>query len=64
MDELLAEEERLVLDRFDYTLAWGIGGRLRATAAERALPVAIEIAHGATPVFLALLPGATPDNND
>jgi uncharacterized protein (UPF0303 family) len=64
INELLAQEESLVLERFDYALAWELGARLRATAAERALPVAIEIAHGATPVFLALLPGATPDNND
>ncbi len=64
MDELLAEEERLLLDRFDYDFAWELGARIRTMAAERKLPVAIEIAHGATPVFLALMPGATPDNND
>lgn len=61
-EQLLAEEERLQLAAFDHDTAWTLGAHLRAIAARDGLPVAIEIAHGATPVFLALLPGATPDN--
>lgn len=37
---------------------------MQAEAAARQLPVAIEISHGETLVFFALLPGATPDNVD
>lgn len=64
MDELLAEEAGLVLKRFDYALAWQIGASIQAVAAERKLPIGIEVAHGASPVFLAIMPGATPDNVD
>jgi len=64
MDELLAEESRIVLKRFDYALAWEIGASIQAMAAERNLPVGIEVAHGSAPVFLCLMPGATPDNVD
>ena len=62
LDDLRAEEARLVLDRFDYAQAHRLGLRLCELATERKLPVAIEVTHGATPVFFALLPGATPDN--
>ncbi len=64
MDELLAEEASLVLKRFDYALAWQIGTAIQAIAAERNLPIGIEVAHGASPVFLSIMPGATPDNVD
>ncbi len=44
----------------------GLGARaaLQAEAARRHLPVAIEVCHGETMVFFALMPGATPDNPD
>lgn len=64
LDDLRAEEARLVLDRFDYAAAHRLGLRLYERAAERTLPIAIEVTHGATPVFFALMPGATPDNVD
>ncbi len=64
IEDLLAEEGELVLERFDYALAWELGADLRQRGAQRRLPIAIEIVHGAAPVFLALLPGATPDNID
>jgi len=63
--ESLAEEQQaLVLRAFDYETAWRLGSRMQAEAAARQLPVAIEISHGETLVFFALLPGATPDNVD
>lgn len=64
MDDLLAEETELVLARFDYALAWQVGAAIQALAAERKLPIGIEVAHGADPVFLSIMPGATPDNID
>lgn len=63
--ESLAEEQQaLALRAFDYETAWRLGARMQAEAAARQLPVAIEISHGETLVFFALLPGATPDNVD
>ena len=64
LDDLEREQERLQLTGFDYAAAWALGLSLQAEAAARALPVAIEISHGSTVVFTALLPGATPDNLD
>ncbi|MDB5624144.1 MAG: hypothetical protein JWR39_2707 [Devosia sp.] len=64
MDQLLAEQAGLALERFDYGTAWQIGAFIQAAAAERNLPIGIEVSHGATPVFLALMPGSTPDNVD
>ena len=62
-EDLLAEEKDLILDRFDYASAWSLGARIRDAAAQRHLPIAIEVFHGTAPVFFALLPGATPDNS-
>ncbi len=64
LEDLIAEEKQIVIDRFDYGVAWEIGSHIQAEARRRNLPIAIEIAHGASPVFLAILPGATPDNSD
>ncbi|TNC72572.1 heme-degrading domain-containing protein [Rubellimicrobium roseum] len=64
MEDLLAEEASLVLDRFDYASAWDLGVRIRSVASERRLPIAVEVFHGTAPVFFALLPGATPDNSE
>ncbi|KKC32342.1 hypothetical protein WH91_14385 [Devosia psychrophila] len=64
MDELAAEQAGLVLSSFDLEMAWQLGRRIREIAAERRLPIGIEVSHGATPAFFALLPGATPDNLD
>ena len=64
MEDLLAEEAGLVLNRFDYASAWDLGARIRGAAAERHLPIGIEVFHGTAPVFFTLLPGATPNNNE
>jgi uncharacterized protein (UPF0303 family) len=63
-EELLAEERRLVIDRFDYDVLWWLGNRIRASASERKLPVAIHITHGLDNAFQTILPGATADNLD
>ena len=62
--DLEREQERLQLTGFDYATAWALGLRMQLEASARSLPVAIEVSHGNTVVFFALLPGATPDNPD
>ncbi|POO57842.1 heme-degrading domain-containing protein [Agrobacterium rosae] len=59
---LIAEEEALRLDSFNYDFAWILGSHIRQQAASLKLPVAIEVRHGADVVFASLLPGATIDN--
>ncbi|MBU1337390.1 MAG: heme-degrading domain-containing protein [Alphaproteobacteria bacterium] len=58
------EQSQLELPSFDYATAWTLGLRMQLEASARSLPVAIEVSHGNTVVFFALLPGATPDNPD
>jgi uncharacterized protein (UPF0303 family) len=61
---LAAEQEELLLDTFDYDFAWALGRTLRDRASAMGAPVAIEVSHGWTPIFVTLLPGATVDNLD
>lgn len=63
-DSLAAEQEQLLLDRFDYDFAWALGKAIRDRASAAKAPVAIEVSHGRSPVFTTLLPGATIDNLD
>ncbi len=62
LDDLEQEQARLELSRFDYADAWRVGAHMQAAAAAQNLPVTIEVSHGDTMVFFALMPGATPDN--
>lgn len=64
LESLAAEQEDLLLDSFSYDFAWALGVAIRACAEAIRAPVAIEISHGQTPVFMSLLPGATLDNLD
>lgn len=64
LESLLAEEQALVLDRFDYDFVWALGSSIREIASAKRLPVAIEVTHGLDRVFFSLMPGATPDNFD
>jgi uncharacterized protein (UPF0303 family) len=63
IEDLLAEEDRVQLDRFNYDFAWLLGSEIRRLASEERLPIAIEIAQNGNPVFTTLLPGASPDNS-
>lgn len=63
LERLVAEESELVFERFTLDDAWELGGRLRATAAERGLPIAIAIWFGPQRVFHTALPGASADND-
>jgi uncharacterized protein (UPF0303 family) len=59
----IAEQERaLVFERFDAQTGWKLGERLRAVAAERNLPVAIDVMTHAMPIFYCAMPGSTADN--
>ncbi|MGW0536653.1 heme-degrading domain-containing protein [Streptomyces sp. NPDC003032] len=63
IDELEAQERRLVLSRFTYDDAWALGTLLVELARERRAPVAIDITRGGQQLFHAALPGSTPDND-
>lgn len=63
LERLVAEESELVFERFTLDDAWELGGRLRMTAAERGLPIAVAIWFGPQRVFHTALPGASADND-
>jgi uncharacterized protein (UPF0303 family) len=63
IDELEAQERRLVLPRFTHEDAWALGSLLVDLARERNAPVAVDIRRGAQQLFHAALPGSTPDND-
>ncbi len=60
---LLAEEDRLVFDRFDHGTAWELGYVMRARALDEALPIAISIRRNGQRLFHAALPGSSADND-
>ena len=61
LEELAAQEERLVFGHFDEETAWELGLALREAAA--GLPVAISIRRNGQRLFHAALPGASADND-
>ena len=63
IDELIAQESRLVFDRFDEDTAWALGVALRDAALAAAQPVAISIRRNGQRLFHAALPGASADND-
>lgn len=63
LDELEAQEARLVLDSFDEHDAWALGSALRDAALAAELPVAISIRRNGQRLFHAALPGASADND-
>lgn len=63
LDELEAQEARLVFDRFDENTAWALGCALREAALAAALPVAISIRRNGQRLFHAALPGSSADND-
>lgn len=63
LDELVAQEERLVFDRFDDDTAWELGVALRDAARAAALPVAISIRRNGRRLFHAALAGSSADND-
>ena len=63
LDELEAQESRLVFDRFDEGTAWDLGVALREAALAAGLPVAISIRRNGQRLFHAALPGSSADND-
>jgi uncharacterized protein (UPF0303 family) len=63
LEELEAQESRLVFDGFDENTAWSLGSALRETALTAALPVAISIRRNGQRLFHAALPGSSADND-
>ena len=63
LDELEAQEARLVLESFDETDAWELGSALREAAVAQGLPVAISVRRNGQRLFHTALPGASADND-
>ncbi|MDN3251233.1 heme-degrading domain-containing protein [Streptomyces sp. MA25(2023)] len=63
VDELEAQERRLVFRRFTNDDAWALGSLLVELAREREAPVAVDIHRAGQQLFHAALPGSTPDND-
>jgi uncharacterized protein (UPF0303 family) len=62
LERIELQERELRLPRLDSNVAWELGMRLRTVAAERALPVVIDVRRFGQPLFYAALDGTTPDN--
>jgi uncharacterized protein (UPF0303 family) len=63
LNELEAQENRLVFDRFDEDTAWALGVTLRVAALSAEAPVAISIRRNGQRMFHAALAGASSDND-
>lgn len=63
IEELEAQERRLVFRQFTYDDAWALGSLLVDLARERQAPVAVDIHRAGQQLFHAALPGSTPDND-
>lgn len=58
----MMHDSAAVLERFDYAAAGWLGVALHRLGSDRGLPIGIEVFHATSQVFVALLPGAKPDN--
>jgi uncharacterized protein (UPF0303 family) len=63
VEELEAQERRLVFRGFTNDDAWELGSLLVRLARERMAPVAIDIRRNGQQLFHAALPGSSPDND-
>src|SRR6185503_10094686 len=62
LERIARQERELVFPRLDADTAWRIGSQLRAIAAERNLPIVIDVRRFDQPLFHAAMDGTTPDN--
>jgi uncharacterized protein (UPF0303 family) len=62
--KVIAQEQRLLLPRFDLELAWHAGNRLREVALENGHALAIEVRLGGETVFFGTMNGVAPINTD
>jgi uncharacterized protein (UPF0303 family) len=63
IDELEAQERDLVLPEADLASLQRLGRRMSDAAAERRLPIVIQIRSGGRLVYVAALPGSTASND-
>ncbi|MEU2337559.1 heme-degrading domain-containing protein [Streptomyces sp. NPDC013172] len=63
VEELEAQQRRLVFPQFTNDDAWALGSLLVEMARERQAPVAVDIHRAGQQLFHAALPGSTPDND-
>ena len=63
IEELEAQERDLVLERADLASLHDLGRLMSTAAAERELPILIQIRAGARLVYVAALPGSTASND-
>lgn len=64
LSKIAAQEETLVLARFDNDVAWQIGVSLRELALARNFSLVIDIRQFGQQLFYSALPGTTPNNPD
>jgi uncharacterized protein (UPF0303 family) len=62
LDRIALQERELILPRLDADIAWQIGSKLRAIAADRHLPIVIDIRRFGHALFYAAMDDTTPDN--
>jgi uncharacterized protein (UPF0303 family) len=62
LDRIALQERELIRPRLDADIVWQIGSTLRAIAAERHLPIVIDIRRFGQPLFYAAMDDTTPDN--
>lgn len=62
LERIALQEQELVLPGLDAEMAWLIGSKLRAMAAERGLAIVIDVRRFGHPLFYAAMDGTTPDN--
>jgi len=62
LERVALQERELVLPRMDADIAWQLGSTLRNIAANRKLPIVIDIRRFGQPLFYAAMEGTTPDN--
>lgn len=64
IDELEAHERDLVLDQADLGSLHKLGALMSRAAAERELPIVIQIRSGGRLVYVAAMPGSTASNDE
>jgi uncharacterized protein (UPF0303 family) len=62
LERIALQERELILPKLDADIAWQIGSKLRTFAADRDLPIVIDIRRFGQPLFYAAMDGTTPDN--
>ena len=62
LDRIDLQERELILPRLDAEIVWQIGSGLRSLAADRHLPIVIDIRRFGQPLFYAAMDNTTPDN--